>query len=66
MTERTAKTLKAGDVVRCTLTGDSQIVDRIEGIFIILKWIREDGTLSKGEDWNAPCHLKYHEIIQRA
>ena len=65
MTRNEVKTLKPGDVVQ-NIIGDKQIVDRIEGIFIILKWIREDGTLSEGEDWNAPCHMKYHKLIKRA
>ena len=65
MTKAIAKSLKPGDMVK-NILGDIQIVDRIEGAFIILKWVHEDGTLSKGEEWAVPCHLDYSELVKRA
>ncbi len=65
MTEAMFDTLKPGDLLKDVL-GDIRIVDRIECSMVILKWVREDGTISPGEEWCVPSHLKDCEIFKRA
>lgn len=64
MTISEVKTLKVGSKVK-NILGDTLVVISCEddNNWIGLKWLHEDGTLSKGIEYCVPSHFKHDELI---
>jgi hypothetical protein len=66
MTRAEAEKLRIGSRVR-EFDGTIEEVVNIEGgiaNLYELKYVGEDGTLSKGSDFKVPSHFEYDEIIK--
>lgn len=61
MTKEQVKTLKVGSRV-VDLIGNTLEVVKIDGLLYELKWVEEDGTLSKGSQIAVPSHFEYMSL----
>lgn len=61
MTEAQVKELKVGSRV-INLIGDLLEIVNIDGLLYELKWVQEDGSLSKGSQIAVPSHFKYSTL----
>lgn len=61
MTKAQVKELKVGSRV-IDLLDDTLEVVNIDGLLYELKWVQEDGSLSKGSQLAVPSHFKYMRI----
>lgn len=61
MTQEQVKTLTVGSRVINILEDTLEVV-KIDGILYELKWVREDGTLSKGSQIAVPSHFEYMRL----
>ncbi len=61
MTQEQVKALKVGSRV-VDLLEDTLEVVKIEGLLYELKWVQEDGSLSKGSQIAVPSHFKYMRL----
>lgn len=63
MTKNEIDSLRIGSIIE-DLCGNRLKLVRIKDCFKIFKYIREDGSLSKGENWAVDCHLKWDKLIE--
>lgn len=61
MTQEQVKALKVGSRV-VDLLDDTLEVVKIDGLLYELKWVHEDGTLSKGSQIAVPSHFEYMRL----
>lgn len=61
MTRAQVKALKVGSRV-VDLLGDTLEVVKIDGLLYELKWVQEDGSLSKGSQIAVPSHFEYMRL----
>ncbi len=62
MTKEQVKALKVGSRV-INLLGNTLEVVKIDGLLYELKWVREDGSLSKGSQFAVPSHFEYMQLV---
>ncbi|MBR5808838.1 MAG: hypothetical protein IKY39_01855 [Clostridia bacterium] len=56
------KEVKVGTLLK-NLLGDTLKCVKVDGIMYELKWVHEDGSLSKGSVIAVPSHLEHYEIL---
>lgn len=64
MTREEVKKLKVGSVIRDCLGYEKTVVSIKENILYELKWKDEKGNLSKGSEYQVPCHFEYDTLIK--
>lgn len=63
MTKAEVKNLKVGSKIE-NLLGDIQVVVSIEdGNWYEMKWIKENGELSKGSEYKVPSHFEFDTLV---
>ena len=63
MTKAEVKNLKVGSKIE-NLLGDIQVVVSIENEnWYEMKWIKENGELSKGSEFKVPSHFEYDTLV---
>lgn len=63
MTKAEVKNLKVGSKIE-NILGDIQVVVSIkDGILYEMKWIKENGELSKGSEIKVPSHFEYDTLV---
>lgn len=63
MTKAEVKNLKVGSKIK-NILGDIQVVVSIEdGNWYEMKWIKENGELSKGSEFKVPSHFEFDTLV---
>lgn len=64
MTKQEVKKLRVGSIIRDCLGSVKTVVSIKDNILYELKWIDENGNLSKGSEFQVPCHFEYDTIVK--
>ena len=62
MTQEQVKALTVGSRVIDLLDDTLELV-KIEGLMYELKWVQEDGSLSRGSQIAVPSHFNYMRLV---
>lgn len=63
MTRNEVKELRVGSKIKDCLGKIKVVVSIKEEILYELKWIKEDGTLSKGSEYQVPSHFEFDTLV---
>lgn len=63
MTKAEVKKLKVGSKIKDCLGAIKEVVSIQDGILYELKWINENGELSKGSEYQVPSHFEYDTLV---
>ena len=64
MTVQEVKKLNVGSIIRDCLGCEKTVVRIEDGILYELKWKDNNGNLSKGSEYQVPCHFEYDTIVK--
>ena len=64
MTIQEVKELKVGSKIKDCLGNIKVVVSIRDNIMYELKWFNENGELSKGSEFQVPCHFKYDKLVE--
>ena len=64
MTRAEVKELRVGSKSKDCLGAIKVIVSIRDNVMYELKWIDENGNLSKGSEYQVPCHFEYDTLVE--
>lgn len=63
MTKNEVSKLRVGSRIKDCLGSVKEVASIKDNILYELKWVRENGELSKGSEYQVPCHFEYDTLI---